>query len=310
MSALTKACTFTASVKNTGKVCDTAMTAAAMIIMVDPKLKWTLSDMEDFDAYVATQVHLRKMFPLFGLNAPIRNVINNQETDVTATLEDGLQVFIRFGILNRTFETTSGGLCYAEALNSFLNSGFKVIEIDSLGQTLMRKNSDGTFSGLITDYIAPATPQLADFRNPYKNRFSYSFSPVEMVTNGTIMKGGSSLLSMMGLIDSYLYEAAEGTTTDVTIGVKAECSDEDIVSDFPVPFAVAGNFFINKKSDGSSVAITARTVTGNQIELAATLVSGTTYIVSAAAPSVWKTNGIEGYDASAGYDGSVEITIP
>lgn len=310
MATIQKACNTSVSVKNTGKTCDSAMLATAMLLMVHPSVEWDLEELEDPEAWASNLIHQRKLFPLFGNEAPINAITNSNETDVIATLDDGQQVFIRFGIYNKMFETIKGGLCYAKSLLSFLGSGFKVIEIDQIGQMMFAKKSNGKYSGLTTSFISPASPAMADFRNPYKNRFNVSYTPTELVNNGVVMTGGEAFLGMTGLIDVYLTEEAVATVAGVTIGVKTECGDTDIVTDFPTEFALAGNFTIEHATTHAPITITGRVVTGDSIALAATLVSGQSYIVRATAPTAWKTNGITGYDGSAGFDGSITIAVP
>jgi hypothetical protein len=313
--AIKKACLVKNSVKNTGKECDTSMVATAMLIAVPRSLKWTDEDLADPVAWLDNLIHeapASRVFPLFGQQAPIRTITNSAAEDIKVTLDDGLEVFLRYGLYNRTFETTSGGLCYAQSLQSLNKSGYSLIEIDQQGQMLMRRNSDGTLSGLIVDFMYAPSPILPDFKNtPYKNRFQYTFSPVELVNNAVIYEGATSLLSLMGLIDVKYTNAATPTNTDVTIGVFSECAEEDLVAKFPVSggngLCFANNFKITKKSDGTDVSITGAAVVSGAIKLTATLVSSEVYVVTGAAPLTWKGHAVVGYD---GESSSIEITIP
>jgi hypothetical protein len=306
--AIIKACKISNRPKNTGKQCDIAMVATAMIIAVQSGLKFDDADLADPIAWLTTLIHEKKAFPMFGQKAPIREIANDTEGDQIVTLDDGLKVFLRYGLYNRTFGTTSGGLCYAEALQSFLGSGFDVIEIDQQGQMLARKNSDGTYSPLITDFMYSPSPVLADFKStPYKNRFQYSYSPVELVNNGIIFKGAEALLSMQGLVDAKITEKAAATATDVTIGVETTCSDEDLVDTIGADLADPANFAITNVATGLPVTITAAAIVGGNIVLSAVLVSGQTYRVVGTSPEVWLANNVEGYDGSENY---VDILVP
>jgi len=310
MSAIVKACNVTNSPKNTGKQCDTAMVATAMLIALQRGIEFNDTDLQDPVQWLTDLIHQKKAFPLFGQNAPIREIQNDSEGDQIVTLDDGLKVFLRYGLYNRTFSTTSGGLCYAEALNSFLNSGYDILEIDQQGQMLARKNSNGTYSALITDFMYSPSPMLADFKStPFKNRFSYSFSPTELVQNGIIFKGASALLSMMGLISSKVTAPIASSTTKLRVNVFTECSEENLLTRFGAALGTFANNFVveNVAALGTPVVISGAAIVSNVIELTGTFTSAATYRVWGANPTVWQTNNVEGYDASENY---VDILIP
>jgi len=311
MSAIVKACNITNTPKNTGKQCDTAMVATAMLIAVQSGLTFDQDDLDDPVTWLTSLIHAKTAFPLFGQKAPIRGITNNKESDSIVTLDDGLQVFLRYGLYNRMFETTSGGLCYAEALASLLNSGYDIIEIDQQGQMLFRDNKDGTYSPLITDFMYSPSPTLADFKStPYKNHFAYSFSPIELVNNGVIFKGATALLSMMGLQDAKITDDGSSTTTILKVGVETTCSKANLL---PPKFTEAqweqtDNFRIeNVASLGTAIVPSAVNLVGDHLELVGVYPTGDTIRVWGATPAVWLSNGIEGYDASDNY---VDIVIP
>lgn len=308
--AIVKACTITNNVKNTGKECDTAMVATAMLIAMQRGLTFTDTDLLDPDAWLTTLIHQKKAFPLFGQYAPIREITNNKEQDAIVTLDDGLQVFLRYGLYNRMFATTSGGLCYAESLQSLLNSGYDIIEIDQQGQMLARKNTDGTYSPLITDFMYSPSPTLADFKNtPYKNHFQYSFSPVELVNNGIIFKGATSLLSKQGLIDAKITEGTQAeTTTKIYIGVESVCAGDDLVAKFGGSLGTfVNNFVVKNASTLAVITPSAAAIVSGEIELTGVFATGQTFRIWGAAPTQWLANVVEGYDASENY---VDISIP
>lgn len=307
--AIIKACNTIASVKNTGKECDTAMLATAMIIAIDPSVEFDEDDLSDPVNWMIGLIHDRKAFPIFGQKAPIRSITNADSGDVTITMDDGTLIFVRYGVYNRTFATTNGGLCYAQSLQSFNSSGYSFLEIDKTGQMLARKSATkGKYAGMITDSMFAPSPILANLRDAvYQNRFQLSFSPEEMVKNGVIFKNASALLSLMGLIDAEITEAAAGSTTKLIISVKTECAGTDLVSLFDPELADVDNFIVIDKETKATVSITSAAIVDGKIELTGAFVTGKTYIVKGSAPAVWKGNLVQGYDAS---NASVEITIP
>lgn len=310
MSAVIKACNITNTPKNTGKQCDVAMVATAMLIAVQRGLTFDDTDLEDPVSWLTTLIHQRKAFPLFGQKAPIREITNETEGDQIITLDDGLKVFLRYGVYNRKFATTSGGLCYAEALQSFLNSGYDIIEIDQQGQMLARDNGDDTYSPLITDFMYSPAPTLPDFKStPYKNHFSYSFSPTELVQNGIVFKGASALLSMMGLIDASILKAAAASTTKLKISVKSTCAEEDLIAKFAAALGThVNNFRVEDVAAlGTAVVPSAAAIVSGIIELTGTYTTAHTYRVWGGTPAAWLANAVEGYDGSENY---VDILIP
>lgn len=214
--ALKKACLVGNSLKNTGKECDVSMVAPAMFIAVPPTLEISDADLLDPIAWITPLLHADKqsrVYPFFGNKAPINTITNNAEADILVTLDDGTQVFLRYGIYNRTFETIAGGICYARALQGLNKSGYNIIEIDQEGKVVLGKNANGTKRGLIYSFMYSPSPIFPDFKNtPYKNRFQGSLSPVEFVQNAEIFVGGQSLLSVMGLIDAEIVK--KGTPTN------------------------------------------------------------------------------------------------
>ena len=310
MSALVKACNVAASIKNTGIECSAAMGATAMIIAVPAGLKWTTGDLADFVGYISEQSHAAasaRVYPLFGNNAPIRIIGNNDEDDVTETYDDGFINFVRSGFANRTFTTDKGGLCYAKALRSFLNAGYSFIEVDKSGQVIMKLNEDGTYSGFAAN-LGGKTPTGADFKSTYKNRFQLSYDPTTYINQGEIFTGAEGLLDLMGLIDFEISSAAAATTTKLKIAVTSDCAETDLVVLLGADLAQITNFVVTKVSDGSAVSISAAAIVSGHIELTGTFTTATAYNVAAAAASVLFTNGVEGYEMKSG--GDVAITIP
>jgi len=309
MGAIVKACSVNVTVGNTGKECDTAMAATAMLIALHSTVKFDDQDLADPVPWMQELIHKRVAFPIFGQEAPIRTITNNAESDVLVTLDDGLQVFLRYGVYNRIFETTSGGFCYAKSLQSFNKSGYRILELDQTGQMLARKNSDGTYSGFITDFMYAPSPIWADFKNtPYKNRFQISYSPVEVVNNGIIFQGAEELLSMMGLIDVELVLVGTPTTTTIKVNVRTECAGTDLVTLYGTKLAEPGMFVV--RDDTGAAIATVQTVdeTNKLVTLSGTYISGKVYTVAGGSPEIWYAEDVDGYDASTA--GMLNVTIP
>lgn len=264
--ALIKACLIGNSLKNTGKECDVSMVAPAMFIAVPPTLEISAADLVDPVAWITPLLHADKqsrVYPFFGNKAPINTITNNAETDVLVVLDDGTQVFLRYGIYNRIFETIAGGICYAKALQGLNKSGYNIIEIDQQGQVLLGKNANGTWRGLIYTFMYSPSPIFPDFKNtPYKNRFQGSLSPVEFVQNGEIFTGGAGLLALMGLIDAEITNEATPTTSGSTraggtITITAVGADGDTIDVFdPSGNSISGGP-VTKTSSESTVTLLA-----------------------------------------------------
>lgn len=306
---ITKACKLSNFIKNSGKECDKAMGPTAMLLAVPGSLKFTEADLND-PTWLVNAIHdipSLRVYPFFGNKAPIREINQSPENDVIVTLDDGSQVFLRYGFYNTTFATTSGGLCYAKFLRSLNESGYSIIQFDKQGQLLVHDNGDGSYSGLATDFMYSPAPVLADLKTtPFKNKFMITYSPDEFVNNGVVLGGAVSWLSEMGLIDVEIVKAAAATTTKLKINVLTECAETNLLDIYPTELPVVGNFVVKDKADGSVVIPTAAGVVSGHIELTGTYVTGHTYTVSGSAASVWFSNGIEGYEATS----SVDITIP
>lgn len=309
MSAIVKACKASSLIQNTGVECHAAMGPTAMIIALPKSVTFTLDDLADPSSWISTLIHAAKAsrgYPLFGNVAPIRTITNNKEADVLVTLDDGSTKFVRYGFFNRMFNTTEGGICFAQKLMTLNNSGYSTIEVDAEGQLLVRNNGNGTYSGLRTSFMYAGSPDLADLRNPYKNNFMLSISPVEYMKYGEILAGGIELLDAQGLIDAEITSEAAGTTTKLTIGVKTSCADTDLVALLGAPLAEVDNFIVTNKATGAVITPSAAAIVSGKIELTGVYAAGQTFVVSGAAASVWKGNTIEGYEATT----SVEIAIP
>lgn len=310
MPALVSACNKALTIKNTGSECNESMGPTAMLFAVPPGATWQNSDLTDFTSFVLGKIHAPKAqrwYPLFGPGVPIRKITNNKEADVIFTADDGTQIFIRYGVLNRTFSTTEGGLCFAQALQSLNKSGYSFVEVDNASQVLNRKNTDGSFAALKTTFVYSPSLDLADFKNPAMLNFAISIKPEEYIGNGVISQmDDSSLLDLVGLIDAGLTNATGSSTTKLKIGVETLCGDTDLVASVGSPLATITNFIVKLKSTGVVQTISAAAIVGGHLELTGTFISASIYTVSAAGADVWFTNGVEGYEGVQ----SIDITIP
>lgn len=308
MSAIIRACTVQDNIKNTGVDCEKMMKASAMFFAVPKSFSMNDTDLEDPVTFFKNKIHAARgsrIYPLFGKAAPIRSITNNKEADVIATQDDGSQQFVRYGFYNRIFGCTSGGLCYAQALKSLLDSGYDFLEIDNADQMLAHLEDDGTYSGVIADNMFAPSPDLADLKNPAKTLFQISVSPDEYIGRGVILTGASQLLDLNGLIDATIASAASASTTKLKVSITAECSKEDLLESLGTAWEDVTNFVV-KDSLGAAVTITDASIVNGVMELTGTFTSAATYTVTGAAPSVLLGNDIEGYEIT----NTVSITIP
>jgi hypothetical protein len=313
MGGLLKSCNVSQSLKNTGIDCNIMMAATAMIVAVPPTFTFDKTDV-DTDAklikWFKDSIHLpraSRIYPIFGRQAPIRFITNDKEPDILVTLDDGLRQFIRYGFLNRTFATTSGGLCYAAALQSFVQSGYYILEIDILGRMLVGKSLDGVndYRGIICDFMYSPSPDLADFRNPAKTNFQVSYSPEEYVASGVLLSGAKPIMALSGLKD-VAFELVSATTTKITIKVLAECSGDNLVTLLGTHASDDNNFIVIDETTGLPVTVTVAAA-GSNVEITGTFVSGRKYDVNGASTAVTYVNTIEFFDYESA---SLVVLIP
>lgn len=300
---LKKSCKVSTTLRNTGVDCDINMGATAMLLAVPRTFKFGATEIASgFSDFIQALIHGAagtRVYPIFGNAAPIRQINNNKEADVVATLDDGVQIFVRYGFLNRIFSTTTGGLCYAKALQSFNSAGMRILEFDKQSHMLARDNGDGTYGGVRTDFMFAPSPDPADFRNPWKTHFQVSFDPQEYVGKGDIFTLGdeeASVVDMMGLLDVRLV-LVSATTTVITLRVLSDCSEDNLVNILGDDLDVGANWIVTDKATGTVVPVTAA-IAGDTLKLTGTFVTGHTYIIKGAPADVWYDDGegIEGYD--------------
>lgn len=306
--ALLNPCISGNAIKNTGVECSDAMLATYAIIMMPKSAFWSASNEVDFTGYVNTKLHApaaSRWYWLFGRAAKINGITDSPEGDVVETMEDGSKAFIRNGMFSRTFMTTKGGDCFAKALQAMPHD-YAFVEIDLEGKVKRMVNADGTFSGFPVNVAYAPTPELANLKTAFKNKFMLDFSPVDYINNGDIVKGDSTedILSLKGLLDT---EVTTGTgthsTTKAYVGVRTICAQTDLVALYGSTLAVAGNFVLTSAA-GAPITPSAVAIVAGEIEFTGTFTTSTNIKIALAAASVLKAAGI------IGYEGITAATVP
>lgn len=311
---LVNPCSIAANSSNTGSECSDALKATAMIIMVPKRAFWAASDMTDFTAYIDTQIHAAagsRWYPIFGDAAPVRGINDSNEADVIETMDDGSKQFIRRGYYNREFVTTEGGICLARHLFAFVGSNYAFIEIDIEGKVAMKANANGTFSGFPVALAYAPSPDLANLKTSYKNKFMISFSPRDYIGNGEVFASDSTedILDLQGLLDTAVTKGTQTqTTTNIFVGVETVCGETDLAALYSGTgtghIAQISNFIITAADGTTIITPSAAAMQNGEVKLTGAYTTATNITVKLAAPSVLKANGIEGYE------GKVTATIP
>ncbi len=310
MSAkLTSAFNIGAAVRNTGIAQSRNMGATVMYIAVPEDKKFTQSDLDDFEAAITAMLHAPqkdRAYPLFGYAFPVEDLTAGKADNVTETMANGNIKFIRYSFMDETLITSYGSIPYAKRLRSFLECGLSLIKVDGSGNVLLRKNEDGTWSGLKTKTWIPNTPDPADFKAVSKMGLRTVIHPDEVVVYGDIRLGGQPLLDLIGLKDIALSSAAAATTTKLKIAVKTVDSDIDLVDLLGADLAQVSNFVVTNKATGAGITPSAAGIVSGHIELTGTYTTGTVVNVTMSSSDTLFTNGVEGYEGTV----SVDITIP
>jgi len=202
--------------------------------------------------------------------------------------------------------TTKGGDCFAKALQSIPHD-YAFVEIDMEGKVKRMENTDGTFSGFPVNVAFAPTPELANLKTTFKNKFMLDFSPVDYINNGDVVKGDSTedILSLKGLLDTKVVDssAISNSTTKVYVDVKTVCAETDLVALYTTTLAVLGNFVLTN-ANGTTNTPSGIAISSGRIEFTGTFSTGTNITVALAAASVLKAAGI------VGYEGTVVATCP
>jgi len=311
--ALTKACLVSSSLKNTGVDCDISMGPTAMIAAVPRTFTFTSTDFADPLTWFvknSNEVPAKRIYPIFGNNAPVRFIANNKEADVIATLDDGAQVFVRYGFLNRMLTTTGGGIGLARSLQSFVGCGYRVLEFDKLGHMLARDNGDGTYSGLRCDFMYSPSPDLADFRNPWRTNFQVSFDPSEYVGNGIIFSGAQQLLDIDGLVTGRFVDAGPHSTTKLKVYIQSDPSGIDLVALIGTALNSATLWTVTNATTGAVITVTSVTqasgTQGQILEMNGTFTAATKYNIVGKDALTFYTSSVIGYD----FPNPIQVTTP
>lgn len=303
--ALINPCSIAANPSNTGAECSNNLKATAMLIMCPKTASWSDSDLTSFSSFIDTKIHAEagsRFWPLFGNNAPIRQITEANENDVIETLEDGSVQFIRYGMYNRTFLTTEGGLAFARHMMS-MNQNFGFIEVDIRGQVAFMNNGVGAnpYAPFPVNLAYAPAPDIANLKTSYKNKFMLSFTPNNYVRKGIIFATDSTedVLGLRGLYDTKVSAGTVGTQSTTHAFVKVATIDggTDLIALYGVTLAVAGNFIL-KAANGSVITPSAVAIANGEINFTGTFTTGTSITVALAAPSVLKAAGIEGYEGT------------
>jgi len=300
--ALVNPCNLAATSSNTGAECNNALKASAQIWLVPKTAFWQTADLADFTAFLNTKIHATaasRFYPIFGNSAPIRIITDNPAADVIEELEDGSVQFIRYGMYNRTFLTTEGGMDLARHLMG-LSQNYAFIETDIIGQVGMMKNADGTYSGFPTNLAYPPAPMLANLKTSYKNQFMLSFSPNNYIKKGYVFSSDADedILSLRGLYDTEVTQGSGvNSITKIYVDVTTIAGGTDLVALYGATLAAVGNFVLTN-ANGTPNTPSAAAVVNGEVEFTGTFATGTNITVGLAAPSVLKAAGIVGYEGT------------
>jgi hypothetical protein len=312
--AAVKACASPQSPLNSGSDCNITQRFISMVLAV-PKtgFSFTLANLTSGLTWFTPLLHAAigsRVYPLFGYNARISDIKNDAGTSIVEKLANGVDVFVKYGVLGMTFETTEGGECYTKILESFVgkHAQFSFIFIDEQGVVKCKDNGNGTFSGIDASSIIGENPTLADFKGVYKSMITLKFTNDEWVKNSVLLSGGNVLLQQIGLINADLLVGTAGasSTTKLKFQVLSDCGSSDLTALFPSTIALPANYVVTKASDGSSVVISAGAVSGTHVELTGTFTSSASYVITPVPPATLLTNGITGYE----FINALTIAIP
>ena len=180
--AAVKACGSTNAPLNSGSDCNITQRYISMIIAVPKQgFSFTLANLTSGLTWFTPLLHAAlgsRVYPLFGYNARISDIKNDAGTSIVEKLANGIDVFVKYGVLGMTFETTEGGECYTKILESFVgkHSQFSFLFIDEQGILKCKDNGNGTFSGIDVASIIGENPTLADFKSVYKSMIQLKFT--------------------------------------------------------------------------------------------------------------------------------------
>lgn len=303
-------CLLDENVVNTGTECNDAMGPTALILLGDTSIEYTPEQVAGgMLATLETSIHAAgkaRVYPLFGNNAPIRDIQNTNGDNVLEEMPDGSTAFVRSGKFTRLFLTKEGGDCLAKILYQMNGASLGFIEVDANNKVKMRQLANGNYGFIPVNMIDAPLPSLASFTEVFKNAFRMNFDPKYYVKEAVTFVSTEDLTGLSGLINAGVFAGATpATTTELYVAVKSLCAATDLVAEFPTQIADADNFIV--KEGTTVITPSAVAVVGGEVKFTiAAQTAGDVITVSGAAASVLNANGITGFDIVQG----VSITIP
>jgi Fe-S cluster assembly iron-binding protein IscA len=303
-------CQLDENIVNTGTECNEAMGPTALILLGDTNIEYTPEQVEGSMLDVLeTAIHAAgkaRVYPLFGNNAPIRDIQNTNGDNVLEEMPDGSTAFVRSGKFTRLFLTKEGGDCLGKILYQMNGSTLGFIEVDANNKVKMRKLANGNYSFIPVNMIDAPLPSLASFTEVYKNAFRMNFDPKYYVKEAVTFVSSEDLTGLSGLVNAEIVEGTQAAaTTYVFVKVQSVCANTDLVAEFPTEIVEIDNFVVK---DGTTVITpSAVAIVGGEVKITFTAqTSGDVITVTGANAATLKANGIEGFDIVSG----VSITLP
>ena len=301
-------CQVDENIVNTGTECNEAMGPTALILLGDTGIEYTPEQVEGSMLDVLeTAIHAAgkaRVYPLFGNNAPIRDIQNTNGDNVLEEMPDGSTAFVRSGKFTRLFLTKEGGDCLSKILYQMNGSTVGFVEVDANNKVKMRKLANGNYSFIPVNMIDAPLPSLASFTEVYKNAFRMNFDPKYYIKEAVTFVSTEDLTGLSGLVSAGVFAGtAISTPTKVYVKVKSLCANTDLVAEFPTQIVDTDNFVV--KQNGAVLTISAAAVVDGELELTGTFAYTSVVTVSGALASVLNANGITGFDIVQ----SVDITI-
>lgn len=303
-------CLLDENVVNTGTECNDAMGPTALILLGDSSIEFTKAQIEgDMLATLETAIHASgkgRVYPLFGNNAPIRDIQNTNGDNVLEEMPDGSTAFVRSGKFTRLFLTKEGGDCLAKILYQMNGSSLGFIEVDANNKVKMRKLANGNYGFIPVNMIDAPLPSLASFTEVFKNAFRMNFDPKYYVKEAVTFVSSEDLTGLSGLVNAEIVAGTQAAaTTYVFVKVQSVCANTNLVAEFPTEIVEIDNFVV--KEGTTVITPSAVAIVGGEVKITfAAQTSGDIITVTGANAATLKANGIEGFDIVSG----VSITLP
>jgi len=303
-------CQLDENIVNTGTECNEAMGPTALILLGDTNIEYTPQQVEGSMLDVLeTAIHAAgkaRVYPLFGNNAPIRDIQNTNGDNVLEEMPDGSTAFVRSGKFTRLFLTKEGGDCLGKILYQMNGSTLGFIEVDANNKVKMRKLANGNYSFIPVNMIDAPLPSLASFTEVYKNAFRMNFDPKYYIKEAVTFVSTEDLTGLSGLVSAGVFAGTQAaSSTFVFVKVQSLCANTNLVAEFPTQIVEVDNFVV--KEGSTVITPSAVAVVGGEVKITfAAQTSGDVITVTGAAASVLNANGITGFDIVSG----VSITLP